>query len=75
MKLAIVVKANAKHEKIEELPNKSLKVHVKAPPVEGKANQAICKLLAKHFSVPQKSVRVLSGLKSKNKLIEIDADE
>lgn len=46
-------------------------VRVKEPAKEGKANRAVVKLLADHFKVSQGSVVILSGFKSRNKLIEI----
>lgn len=48
-----------------------LLVKVKDPPREGKANKAVIKVLAKHFKVPQDSVRIENGLSSKNKIIEV----
>lgn len=44
---------------------------VNEPPEEGRANRAVMKLLAEHFGVPQSQVRILSGFKSKNKVVEI----
>ena len=46
-------------------------VKVKEPPKEDKANQSVIKLLAAHFGVSQSQVKILSGFKSKNKVIEI----
>ena len=47
------------------------RVKVTSPPVEGKANKAVMESLARYFSVPQGSIRILSGLKSRNKIIEV----
>ena len=46
-------------------------VEVKQPPKEGQANRAVVKLLAQHFGVPQSQVKILSGLRNKNKIIEV----
>jgi len=46
-------------------------VRVKAQPREGKANDAVIKLLAEYFSVTRSSVRITSGLSGRNKIIEI----
>jgi len=46
-------------------------VRVKEPPKEGRANQAVIRLLAQYFSVPRDSVRISSGLKSRNKVIDV----
>lgn len=70
MKIMIKVIPNSKIEAVIKDSDK-LQVRVKEPPKEGKANKAIIKLLAKHFHVPQSSISIVSGLGSKNKLIEI----
>ena len=70
MKIQVKVKPNSRTEEVSEQSN-SLIVKVKEPPREGKANQAVIKLLAEHFSVPKSQVRIVSGFRSKNKLIEV----
>ena len=47
-------------------------VKVKEPPIEGKANRAVVRVLARHFGVAPSRVRIVSGLTSKDKVIEID---
>ncbi len=42
----------------------ALKVRVAAPPEDGKANKAVIRLLAGHFGVDRKRVRIVSGLTS-----------
>jgi len=49
----------------------TLMVKVKEPPREGRANQALIKLLAEHFGVPKSQVRILSGFRNRNKVVEI----
>jgi uncharacterized protein (TIGR00251 family) len=39
----------------------SLKIRIQAPPVDGKANQALCRFLAKRLGVPRRDVALLSG--------------
>ena len=48
-----------------------LKVRLQARAVDGKANEALIDFLARHFGVPRRSVRILSGLKSRQKRVEI----
>jgi uncharacterized protein (TIGR00251 family) len=71
MKIQVKVKPNSKTEELNREGN-SFIVKVKEPPKEGKANQAVIKLLAEHFGVPQSQVRILSGFRSKNKVIEVE---
>ena len=48
-----------------------LKVRLQARAVEGQANEALIEFLAAHFRVPRRNVRILSGLKSRQKRVEI----
>lgn len=70
MKIQVKVKPSSRTEEVSQ-EGESFIVKVKEPPREGKANQAVIKLLAEHFGVPQSQVRILSGFRSKNKVIEI----
>jgi len=70
MKIQVKVKPSSKTEELSREGDNFI-VKVKEPPKEGKANQAVVKLLAEHFGVPQSQVKILSGLKSRNKLIEV----
>ena len=49
----------------------SLKVRLKAPPVEGRANEECIRFLAGLLGVKKDRVRILSGLKSKTKTIAV----
>lgn len=48
-----------------------VKLKIKAPPVDGKANEACVKFLAGVFNVSKSSITIVSGHKSKTKLIEV----
>lgn len=50
----------------------SLRIRVSAPPVEGKANAALEKLLAKALDVPKVAVGIVSGSHSRDKMVVID---
>lgn len=54
----------------------ALKVRVAAPPEDGKANAAVCSLLAKAFGVAKSAVRITRGelARDKRALIEGDAE-
>jgi len=49
----------------------AVKLAITAPPVDGKANQAVIDFLAKLFSVPKSSITILSGETGRNKLIAV----
>jgi len=70
MKIQVKVKPSSKTEEVSQ-EGDSFIVKAKEPPKEGKANQAVIKLLAEHFGVPQSQVRIVSGFRSRNKVIEV----
>lgn len=70
-KIAVKVKPNSQQQKIIEAEDGSLTVHLKSPPVDGKANQELIKLLAKKYQVTKSQIMIKSGIWAKTKLIEI----
>ena len=48
-----------------------LKVRVTAAPVEGRANEALLRFLAKEFGVPPSSIEIVRGHRSREKIIRI----
>lgn len=52
----------------------ALKISVTAPPDKGKANAAVCALLAKTFKVAKSSVAVVNGETDRRKLVRITGD-
>lgn len=49
----------------------ALKVRVSAPPVGGRANQAVVEMVAELFGVKETAVKVVAGETSRNKRLEI----
>lgn len=72
MKISITVKTNAKRPGVEKQPDGSYRVAVKSPPTQGKANEEVIEILAKHFSLPKRSLRIKHGRTGKRKIMEID---
>ena len=70
MKIQVKVKPNSRTEEVSR-EGDDFVVKVREPPREGKANQAVITLLAEHLGVPRSQVRILSGFRSKNKVIEV----
>lgn len=70
MIIKIKVTAHAKHDSIEKT-QKGLNVTVRAKAENNMANDRVRELLAIHFEVPIKMVRIVSGHKTSNKTIEI----
>ncbi|MCI5601805.1 MAG: DUF167 domain-containing protein [Hallerella porci] len=72
MRIEVKVHAKSKRESVVPQPDGSYKVDVKAPPVEGKANEAVCEVIAEFFKKPKRSVRVVMGSTNSRKVVEID---
>jgi len=75
MQITVKVKPNSKEQKIIEEVDGSLTIRLKSPPVDGKANEELIKVLSKKYHVPKSYIRIKSGISSRQKLIEIDMDE
>jgi uncharacterized protein YggU (UPF0235/DUF167 family) len=69
--VAVKVRANARKNTVEVLPDGSLKVCVAVPALEGKANAKVCDLLAAHYGVAKRQVQIKRGVHASRKLVEI----
>ena len=49
----------------------AIKIRIKAPPVDGAANEELTRFLAKRFGVPRSAVQLLSGTSSRDKRVAI----
>lgn len=76
MKISVHLKPNSRHRE-EVVPNDDglLTIYTKAPAIEGRANLAAGKLLAKYFGVAPSKVKLVRGAASKYKLFEIDRSD
>lgn len=70
MKISVTVKSRSRQEKVEKTGDCYI-AYVREPPIENKANKALIKLLSGHFGVSKSQVIILSGAKSKQKIVEI----
>ena len=64
------IKPNSKSLAIEKVGDE-LVVRVKAPAVDGKANEAAIKLIAQHYDIPRTKVNLTRGATSRQKVFEI----
>ena len=51
-----------------------LVARVTAPPVDGKANAAVCALIAEHYGVPKSRVSVVRGASAREKVVRVVRD-
>jgi uncharacterized protein (TIGR00251 family) len=65
------VQPRARRDEIRGLHGDELKIRLTAPPVAGKANQALQKFLAKHLDVPPSAVEILTGHTSRHKRVHV----
>ena len=69
--LTLHVQPGAKKTEVMGLHGGALKVKLSAPPVEGKANEALLRFIADHFDVPLRNVELKQGGQSRHKVIAI----
>jgi len=69
--LELHVVPRASRNAVEPYADNMWKVHLKAPPVDGKANQALSKYLASRLGCGARQVEVLSGLTARHKRVRV----
>lgn len=67
----LYVQPGAKSTEIVGIYDGALKIRLNVPPVDGRANDALKKFLAKQFNVPSKDVKLITGEKNRRKKISI----
>ena len=72
MMIRVVVRARARLERVVDRPDGSVKVWVTVPPVDGKANEDVLKILARHFHVKRSEISLIRGHASSNKWVEVE---
>lgn len=71
MLIRVKAEAGARKEKFESADKEAFSVAVKEKPQENAANERIRVLIAKHFHVPAKKVRIVRGHRRSSKLLEV----
>lgn len=57
---------------VGEVGGGALKVRLASPPAEGRANREMMRLVARHLGVPPRSVRLMHGDRSKDKVVAVE---
>ena len=70
--LRLAVMPNAKRTEIDGLHDGALRVRLAAPPIEGRANEALIAWLAKSLGVPRRALALAHGAAGRRKTIAID---
>jgi uncharacterized protein (TIGR00251 family) len=63
---------NAKANQVIGAHGAAIKIKLRAPAVEGKANAALRSFLAEELKIPERNIALVRGQKSRDKLIRID---
>jgi uncharacterized protein (TIGR00251 family) len=71
MRIKLKVKTNSGKQKVEKVNDKEYKINLKSEPENNKANIELLRLLKKYFK-EYKNIKIIRGLKNKEKLIKID---
>ncbi len=71
-RIEVQVQPRASANELAGMRDGVLRVRVKAPPVDGKANTAVVELLAKELGVPKTQIKVSRGAASRRKIIQIN---
>jgi uncharacterized protein len=76
MKMEIRLLPNASRDEVAGVTEDGrYKIKVQSPPVDGAANKRLIVFLAERLGVSKSKVRIVSGEKSRNKVIEIEGEE
>jgi uncharacterized protein YggU (UPF0235/DUF167 family) len=71
MKILVKVKPGSRQERVEKIGESSFSIWVKEKPVEGRATEAVMRVLAEYFDVAKSGVILIKGQASRNKIFEI----
>ncbi len=69
--LTLHVQPGAKRNGVAGLHGEAMKIRLAAPPIEGRANDALLRYLAELFAVPQRNIELLRGSQSRHKMVKI----
>jgi uncharacterized protein (TIGR00251 family) len=69
--LTLHIQPGAKRSEVVGLHGDALKIRLAAPPVEGRANEALLKFIAESFGVPLRQVELKQGGQSRHKVVMV----
>ena len=73
MILQIKVKARARASSLAQGSDGTWTAQLKSPPVDGRANEELVALVARHFGCPRAAVAIKSGASGRTKLLKISS--
>jgi uncharacterized protein (TIGR00251 family) len=69
--LTLHVQPGAKRTEVAGLHGEALKIRLNAPPIEGRANEALLRFIADSFDVPLTNVELVRGAQSRQKVVKV----
>jgi hypothetical protein len=66
------VQPRASSDEVNGLRDGAVKVRVSAPPVDGRANDALLRFLAKHLGVPRRALEIVRGQAGRRKTVRVE---
>ncbi len=70
--LAVRIQPRAAKNEVVPMEGGAIKIRLTAPPVEGAANEALVKFLSAAFERPKADIAIISGMKSRSKVVRIE---
>ena len=71
MRIYIKVAPRASKNEVIKISEGEYKVRLTAPPVDGKANEALIKILSDHFKVAKSNIQIIGGKSTRTKMVDI----
>lgn len=74
VRIVVHVMPNARKTEVVEAMDDALKIRLQAPPVDGKANDALLRFIADTLKVPKRMVRLTHGASARRKTVEVSGE-
>ncbi len=74
MRIKVRVSPNSTEARVVKIGEVDYEVKVDEKPEGGRANKRLVEILSKHFRVPKSKIFIVSGTKSRDKIVEIISD-
>ena len=71
MIINVRVSPRSSKNEVAQMPDGNLKIKMTAVPVDGKANEALIKILSRYFNVAKSHIKIKKGLTGRDKIVEI----
>jgi uncharacterized protein (TIGR00251 family) len=72
MKIEVRVQPRSSREEVVRVSRSALKVYMHEAALEGRANRKLVAMLADYFETKKQNIRIATGLKARNKVVEVN---